>query len=519
MNSAQKNYTVTEKELLAIVECLKQFRNIVYGFPVKVYSDHKNLVHTATASESQRVTRWRWLLEEFGPEIIHIKGEDNTVADALSRLPKKGLKNSPEVPNQRIGEYYAQELDSSLGSFPLDYAELAKEQQKELKFKDKKLSKLLANEKSGYHKQVYEGHDLVMYKDKLYIPKSIQGRLLQWYHHFLCHPGGTRLAKTLSTICYWKGMQHQADALCKKCSTCQKFKKRQKVYGHLPPKEVGQLEPWERVHIDLVGPYSITAQQDQPVKPGKKYKPKTKEVELQLLAMTFVDPATGWFEVVEVPLIDQSSARISRLFDDVWLHRYPRPKEVIFDNGSEFKKDFVPLLKDFRIKPKPTSVKNPQANAPVERIHQVLGHMLRTKDLVNHVFDHVDPWGSILASIAWAIRSSYHQTLGATPGQLVFNRDMVVHTAHMANWKEISNRKQVQVDRDNQRENARRVKMDYTPGMKIMIIRDGLYRKLEGPHLGPFSITEVFANGTVRIQKSPYVQERLNIRRITPYFE
>ena len=55
LNSAQKNYTVTEKELLAIVECLKQFRNIVYGFPVKVYSDHKNLVHTATASESQRV--------------------------------------------------------------------------------------------------------------------------------------------------------------------------------------------------------------------------------------------------------------------------------------------------------------------------------------------------------------------------------------------------------------------------------------------------------------------------------
>ena len=89
----------------------------------------------------------------------------------------------------------------------------------------------------------------------------------------------------------------------------------------------------------------------------------------------------------------------------------------------------------------------------------------------------------------------------------------------MANWNEISNRKQAQVDRDNLRENTGRVKMDYTPGMKVMIIRDGLYRKLERPHLGPFSITEEFANGTVCIQKSPYVQERLNIRRITPYFE
>ena len=97
------------------------------------------------------------------------------------------------------------------------------------------------------------------------------------------------------------------------------------MYGHLPPKEIGQLVPWERVHVDLVGPYSIKALQDRPATPGRR-KPSAKKVELQLLAMTFVDPATGWFEIVEVPLIDQSSARISQLFDDVWLHRYPRPK-------------------------------------------------------------------------------------------------------------------------------------------------------------------------------------------------
>jgi len=87
LNSAQRNYTTTEKELLSIVECLKEFRNILWGYEIIVYSDHKNLVQAATISESQRVMRWRLLLEEFGPDIRHTSGEDNTIADALSRLP------------------------------------------------------------------------------------------------------------------------------------------------------------------------------------------------------------------------------------------------------------------------------------------------------------------------------------------------------------------------------------------------------------------------------------------------
>ena len=84
LSKSQRNYTTTEKELLSIVECLKQFRNILFGYEIHVYSDHKNFVYEATFSESQRVMRWRLLLEEFGPNIIHIAGVDNTVADTLA---------------------------------------------------------------------------------------------------------------------------------------------------------------------------------------------------------------------------------------------------------------------------------------------------------------------------------------------------------------------------------------------------------------------------------------------------
>ena len=90
LNSAQRNYTTTERELLSIVETLKEFRNILLGQKIKVYTDHKNLVHETTLMSSQRVMRWRLLLEEYGPHIVYIKGTDNIIADALSRIPIKG---------------------------------------------------------------------------------------------------------------------------------------------------------------------------------------------------------------------------------------------------------------------------------------------------------------------------------------------------------------------------------------------------------------------------------------------
>ena len=88
LNSAQKNYTTTEKELLSIVETLNEFRNILLGYEIDVYTDHKNLTFGTDDNSSQRRKRWESLVQEFGINIIHIPGADNTVADALSRLPK-----------------------------------------------------------------------------------------------------------------------------------------------------------------------------------------------------------------------------------------------------------------------------------------------------------------------------------------------------------------------------------------------------------------------------------------------
>ena len=78
---------------------------------------------------------------------------------------------------------------------------------------------------------------------------------------------------------------------------------------------------------------------------------------------------------------------------------------------------------------------------------------------------------------------------------------------------DISDRKQRQVDLDNLRSNTSRVDFDYQPGQQVYISRDGIFRKLEGPKLGPFPITDIYTNRTVRVQRG-IVNERINIRRI-----
>ena len=84
LSGAQSKYTVTKLELLAIVETLKEFNGMLWGQRINVYTDHKNLTRDGLGLTSDRVARWRILLEEYALEIIYLKGIHNTVADAIS---------------------------------------------------------------------------------------------------------------------------------------------------------------------------------------------------------------------------------------------------------------------------------------------------------------------------------------------------------------------------------------------------------------------------------------------------
>jgi hypothetical protein len=95
LSNTQTKCSVNKIKLLAIVETLKEFRGMLWGQTIKVYTNHKNLIQDALGLTSDRVYQWRLLLEEYAPEIVYIKGIHNTVADAISRL-----EYNPEVNEQ-----------------------------------------------------------------------------------------------------------------------------------------------------------------------------------------------------------------------------------------------------------------------------------------------------------------------------------------------------------------------------------------------------------------------------------
>ena len=294
-------------------------------------------------------------------------------------------------------------------------------------------------------------------------------------------------------------MHEDIEYYVKHCKVCQKNKKQRKKYGHLPPKEA-EAQPWEKLCVDMIGPYKLR---------------RKKKTDLTLQAVTMIDPATGWFEIVETNT--KSSDVIANKVEMTWLTRYPWPTMITYDHGGEFiGPEFQQLIKEeYGIKAKPASVRNPQANAIIERVHQLLGNMIRSFEIEEKEIDETDPWTGILTAAAWAIRSTYHTTLQATPGQLVFGRDMVWNVNHIADWQYIKQRKQNLIDKNNERENKKRILHDYEVGEKVWLYT-GNTNKLESAKKGPYEILKVHVNGTMTIQKGA-IEQRVNIRQVEPY--
>ena len=162
--------------------------------------------------------------------------------------------------------------------FPLSAHVIAAKQAK-----DRQLYQLLQTNPIYFQKKV-EGVKLIYMEGKIYIPSSLCSRVLSWYHEMLMHPGQSWLEMTIRQHLTWPGLTNDVKNHVNTCHLCKICKSSTKNYGHLLPKDIDDELPWHTLCVDLIGPYKIIDSA------SKDY---------ELWAMTFIDPATGWFKIVE----------------------------------------------------------------------------------------------------------------------------------------------------------------------------------------------------------------------------
>jgi hypothetical protein len=140
---------------------------------------------------------------------------------------------------------------------------------------------------------------------------------------------------------------------------------------------------------------------------------------------------------------------------------------------------FRSLWDTYGIKRNPTIVKNPQANAILEHIHAVLGNMLHTSELYMAEMVKASNINVFLSDATWAVCSTYHTVLKASPGAAIFGQDMLFDIPLKADWQKIGEHRQRLSDLNNACENKGRIDYNYKVGQKVLLRKEGILRNAE----------------------------------------
>ena len=232
------------------------------------------------------------------------------------------------------------------------------------------------------------------------------------------------------------------------------FKTDSRDYGHLPARQVRGM-PWQQVDVDLIGLWSVTTGT------GKTY---------VFHALTCIDHIINLPELICIN--DKSSEEVAAKFKECWLSRYPRPEMCAHDGGGEFiGPKFQALLYSFEIHDIGANACNPQGNSICEQMHKDVGNTLTClvhTDKPRTLDDAKNYVNSALATCMYTLRANVSRVTGNSPGALAFHRNMIMNIPLQADLCVIRARRQLQVDNNLMRANARQYDCDYQPGQKVL---------------------------------------------------
>ena len=375
---------------------------------------------------------------------------------------------------------------------------------------DPQLRALIASGKYAFESTEFDGVQVTTFNKKVWVPHVLQKRIVKWYHEQLQHAGAARTYNSMKVTFNFKGMQKMVYEHCRTCNVCQKFKLGGKNNHGLIPlvQALRDKDPWEKLMADCAGPWTI------------KVKAENGEiVKFTIHICSMMDACTGWVELATIT--SASSAKIASAVEKNWFFSKPRPRVCGHDNGPEFMgHEFQDLLAKYQCASMPTTIKNPQANALVERMHLTFANNVRTK-----VFE-IDTWeqevDTLVQSCAYALRSTVPSNSKYAPGTLAFGMDMLFRQKIIVDWEELKQLRRKQHIANNIKENRNRREHKYKVGDLVLIIMKS-YERSKQPKIsefaeGPYKVLRVHKNGTLRIQRGDF-EETIHIRRLRPYYK
>ena len=380
LSQAERNYPTHEKEMLAIVRALKKFRADLLGTHFTVYTDHRTLeCFQAQRDLSRRQARWQEFLAEYDFKIVYVKGEENTVADALSRMPEVEEGGSLGA----VAAVLTVSTDPKL-------SEAIREGYKSDAF----CQRVLRNLDSFPAAKVVDG--LVFIESRLVVPRvgTIREDLFRAAHDSLGHFGAEKSYANLRSAYYWPRMRTELEeAYVPGCDACQRNKSSTcRPAGPLHPLPVPDGRG-DSVAIDFIGPLPEDEGFD--------------------CIVTMTDRLGADIRVVPTRT-DISAEDFAGLFFDHWYCENGLPLEFISDRDKLFVSRFWRRLSKLAgVKLGMSTAFHPETDGASERTNKTVNQCLRY-----HVTRNQRGWARALPRVRFAIMNTVNKSTGFSPFQL-----------------------------------------------------------------------------------------------------
>jgi len=252
------------------------------------------------------------------------------------------------------------------------------------------------------------------------IPQALKLIVLRLFHDAIGHPGSERMRLSISIKYYWKTLDADVMSYCNNCHKC--LRRKVSHHGGTPPIQRYPMSrrPFDRVHIDLIGPLSHNESQ-----------PYT-------YALVAKEPITQWIEVV--PLVDKTAESVQHAILMHIVNVHGSPRVIITDNGTEFVNNLAAAINSLiNVHHHTTIPYHPAANGLVENFNRTLKDMLST-----FIAENQHDWPKWIPIVVHSYRTTVSPLTGYSPFRAVFGREARQTTDH---WiKEFASRQNFNID-------------------------------------------------------------------------